>query len=125
MGYNTYMSLPKRPLPNRTNIVLTRKDIALEGAHVVNSIDALKKSLETLQQGEVFIIGGAQVYEQFMPLADRLYITHIFETFTEAEKFFPVISDEWHLKGITADRENIEHAHPHVFAVYERTTTNA
>ena len=68
MGYNTYLSLPKKPLPNRLNIVLTKKDIKLEGAIVVHSIDELFNKLKEFgEDREVFICGGESIYKQMMP----------------------------------------------------------
>lgn len=86
MGYSTWLSLPKKPLPNRRNIVLTTKDIELDGAVVIHSIDELKDWIDF--DDEVFIIGGAKVYEQFLPYADRMYVTLIEDRF-EADTFFP------------------------------------
>lgn len=120
MGYNTYMSLPKRPLPNRTNIVLTRKDISLEGAIVVDSIDSLLKLLKDYHEKEIFICGGASIYEQMMPYSDKLYITHIFDEFS-ADTYFPEIKkEEWKMDKISGDFENIYNKHPHVFTIYTR-----
>lgn len=120
MGYNTYMSLPKRPLPNRVNIVLTTKPVELEGAIVVSSIDILLSKLQGLDQGkEVFVIGGASVYKQMMPYADKLYITHVFDSF-EADTFFPEIGEDWEVESVSANKENIFHNHPHIFAIYKR-----
>lgn len=120
MGYNTYMSLPIKPLPNRTNIVITRKDIELDGCIVVNSIDNLFKKLDDIKDNkEVFIIGGASIYEQFLPYSDRLFITHIFHEF-EADTFFPKVDDSWEIENVNAGRENIDHKYPHVFTIYKR-----
>ncbi len=94
MGRNTWNSLPKRPLVNRKNIVITRDASAnLEGAVKVNSIeDAVANCPE---KGECFIIGGAQIYKQFFDLTDKLYITKILKSFI-ADTFFPTIeSDLW------------------------------
>ncbi|MBM7613699.1 dihydrofolate reductase [Alkaliphilus hydrothermalis] len=118
MGYNTYMSLPIRPLPNRKNIVITRKEIALEGATVSHSFDELIEWAQA-QQEEIFICGGASIYQQAMPYADRLYITHIFKSF-EADTFFPSIGEEWQITDTKAERENIHHEHPHVFCIYQK-----
>lgn len=120
MGYNTYMSLPVRPLSNRINIVITRKDIKLDGAIVVNNIDDLLKHLEIYEDKEIFISGGASIYEQLMPYSNKLFITHIFDEFS-ADTFFPEIKkEEWKLSNITGDFENIKNKHPHVFAIYTR-----
>lgn len=120
MGYNTYLSLPVRPMPNRINIVLTSKDINLDGAVVVHSIDELFLKLKEIGESkEVFICGGASIYKQMMPYADKLYITHIFHEF-EADTFFPEIGEEWEIESVNADKENINHKYPHIFAIYKR-----
>lgn len=120
MGYNTYLSLPNRPLPNRVNVVLTRKDIELEGAIVKHSIEEVMELIKTeYKDQEVMIMGGQSIYEQFLPYADRLYVTHIFRKF-EADAFFPRIPEEWEITKVSAERLNIEHETPHVFTIYER-----
>jgi len=121
MGYNTYESLPMGALPQRENIVITRKSIDIPGAHVVGSIDAaIEKAVDLRDDHEVYVIGGSSVYEQFLPHANRLYITHIFEDFHDADTYFPKIDHNWQLESINAGRENIDHDFPHVFAVYDR-----
>lgn len=90
MGRKTWDSLPERarPLPNRTNIVVTRQQIEIPGAIVASSVsEAIEKALE-LDQQEVFVIGGAQIYEQALPYTDRLYLTLIDDT-NDADTFFP------------------------------------
>jgi dihydrofolate reductase len=94
MGKKTYQSLPFRPLPNRTNIVIT--DIVgevIEGCKMAYSI---KDAVELMdKENENFIIGGGSVYKQFLPLADKLYLTVVHKDF-DADIFFPEINfDEW------------------------------
>lgn len=94
MGRNTFDSLPKGPLPNRRNIIITRNtELSIEGAEVVNSIDealALVKG-----EDEVFVIGGGNIYEQFLPISNKLYLTIVDKKF-DADTFFPEIDwDEW------------------------------
>lgn len=86
MGRKTFESLPKA-LPNRENIVITSNpDFKAQGATVVLSPEeALKKA----QGDEVFIIGGAKVYEQFLPLSDKIYLTEIEAECADADTFFP------------------------------------
>ena len=96
MGKKTFESLPLRPLPNRTNIVLTDDPSEqIEGCVMAYSIeDAVSKCPENK---ESFIIGGGTVYRQFLPLADRLYITLVHKPY-DADTFFPLIpEDEWEL----------------------------
>ena len=94
MGRNTYLSLPKGALPERTNIVIS--DISGEKfpdcIMAYSTEDALSK---TDEMDECFIIGGGMVYRQFLPHASKLYITRIHENF-DADTFFPEINyDEW------------------------------
>lgn len=89
MGKKTWESLPKRPLPNRRNIVIT--DVpgeVIEGAEMAYSIEEAAGMCGNGE--EAFIIGGGSIYRQFMPLADRLYITHVHSE-APAEIFFPEI----------------------------------
>ncbi len=96
MGKKTFESLPKAPLPNRTNIVITDdKNDHFEGCVTVFSIeDALEHCNEV---SESFIIGGGSIYKQFLPFASKLYLTKVHQDF-EADTFFPEINeDEWEL----------------------------
>ena len=92
MGRRTWESLPERfrPLPGRRNIVISRqRDYSAPGAEVADSLEkgiALAASAEKL-----FIIGGAQIYEQSMPLAERLEITEVAQS-PEGDAWFPEIS---------------------------------
>ncbi|GHV26649.1 dihydrofolate reductase [Bacteroidia bacterium] len=95
MGRKTFESLPKGALPNRKNIVISRnKDLKIEGATVYDSLDYAL--LKLIDEEEVFIIGGAQIYRQMLPDADKLYLTKIHADFPEADVFFPEIKyNEW------------------------------
>jgi dihydrofolate reductase len=116
MGQKTYESIG-RPLPNRTNVVLTRDPgFAAPGCVVCRSLDeALEKARET-EEEEVFIIGGGTVYRQTLPLADRLYLTLVKGEF-EADTFFPDFSEF----RKEADREDgRDENHEYSFVVLER-----
>jgi dihydrofolate reductase len=94
MGKKTYESLPRKPLPNRVNIIITdNPEDHFDQCVMAFSIeDALTK---TDLSDENFIIGGASVYRQFLPLTDRLYITWVHKSF-EGDVFFPKIDfSEW------------------------------
>ncbi len=96
MGDNTWFSLPKKPLPNRRNIVITLDDVAFPDCETVHSIeDALDLVRE--KDEEAFVMGGATMYRLFLPYADKLYLTRIVSSFT-ADVFFPAIKEEeWSL----------------------------
>lgn len=93
MGRKTFESLPEkfRPLPNRTNIVITRnQDFRPAGTLVAASLaEAIKLAEATPGNEEVFIMGGGQVYHDAITVADRLYLTSVAKNFPEADVFFP------------------------------------
>ena len=99
MGRKTFDSL-RKPLPGRTNIVITRdQDWQHEGVKVVHSLDealALAEDIALINGNEeVMVIGGAQIYVQALDKADRLYLTRVYQSF-EGDAFFPEINeDEW------------------------------
>ena len=88
MGRKTYESIG-RPLPNRTNIIITRNcEFKPEGCLTVSSIKAALQLGKVKDEKEVFIIGGGQIYEQALPFADKLYLTLVEGDF-QADTFFP------------------------------------
>ena len=107
MGRNTYLSLPIGALPNRRNIVLSRSAYSSpklgEDRRGLNELfpgcEVFPSLEEALQHctpdEEVFIIGGASVYQQAMKIADRLCLTEIDDTPKEADTFFPPYEDDW------------------------------
>jgi len=89
MGQNTYESIGK-PLPDRTNIVLTKDtDYAPEGCVMAHSLEEALEKARAVEDEEIFIFGGAYVYTQTIAMADRLYLTLIHDTDSEADAFFP------------------------------------
>jgi dihydrofolate reductase len=96
MGKKTYESLPRRPLPNRVNIVIS--DNPEDHFDQCMTVFSIKEALDkTDPSDENFIIGGASVYRQFLPFTDRLYITWVHKSF-EGDVFFPDIDfSEWKL----------------------------
>ena len=97
MGYNTFLSLPNRkPLPNRKNIVLSRKkNLKIDGVSVVNSVEELLSILEN-DTSNVFLIGGESIYKELLNFCDEAYVTKV-NVNGDAEKFFPNIDEnpEW------------------------------
>ena len=120
MGERTFFSLPKHPLPNRRNIVLT--DVAgktFEGAEAVYSIDEMVKCIQG--EEEAFVLGGGLVYRQMMPLADKLYITHIHHSWEDADTFFPEIKEsEWKLLNAEHHFADEKNPYNYTFATYGR-----
>lgn len=93
MGRKTFDSLPKGALPNRRNVVLSRNVSELPGCEVFKSLD---EALGHCQPDEdIYIIGGSSVYQQALPIADRLCLTEIDDTPADADAFFPDYSEGW------------------------------
>jgi dihydrofolate reductase len=119
MGKKTWESLPRRPLPDRKNIVLTDiPDEIIEGSITAYSIgDALGKCD---RDKEIFIIGGGSIYRQFMSIADRLYITHVHKK-APADIYFPVIDlNIWEVVEKEEFPGNGEERIPYTYTIYER-----
>lgn len=120
MGRRTFESLPKGALPNRRNIVLSRQEgMKFEGAECFRSLDEALRQCQ--QEEEIYIIGGASVYHQALPLANRLYITRIEDTPSSADAYFPEIdSKEWKETEKDAHPIDEKHLFPYTFINYER-----
>lgn len=104
MGKNTYNSIGK-PLPNRTNIVLTRDtSFKQKGCVICHSINEAVNYARKNNETELFIIGGEKVYEQTIDIADHLYITRIEKSF-KGDTFFPKIDNlKWKIKILKTDK---------------------
>lgn len=119
MGRKTFESLPKGALPNRRNVVLTRSQITFPGAEVYPSLQAALASCAP--EEDVYIIGGASVYKEALPLADRLCLTEIQDTPEQADAFFPQFSlKEWKENFREEHDVDEKHAHPYRFVDYMR-----
>jgi dihydrofolate reductase len=117
MGRKTFDSLPKGALPNRRNIVISRQpDLKIANAEVYPSLD--NAFIKLIDDEEVFIIGGAQIYEQTLPIADKLYLTKIQATFPNGDVFFPKINpNEWQV--LSQETHLADEKHPYSFTFVE------
>ena len=125
MGRKNYESIPEkfRPLPNRTNIVVTRQhSFKAPGCIVVNSVERGLDISRDNGEREVFIIGGAEIYGVGIPHADRLYLTEI-DAVIDGDTFFPEFDKrawrELSRKNHPADER---HPYPFDFVVYEKNS---
>jgi len=117
MGRKTFESIG-RPLPGRLNIILSRSPLSIEGVIVLDSIQ--KALLETSNYPEAMIIGGAQLYQEVIGLADRLYITHINHRF-DADVFFPEICQSiWHCQSRKQWQHDEKNKYDLTFCIYEK-----
>jgi dihydrofolate reductase len=130
MGRKTWESLPRRPLPGRLNIVVTRKrDLGEEGAVIAHSLEeALALAEENLEEtgaeDEVAIIGGGEIYRQAMGMADTLHVTHV-QAEIEGDTYFPGI-DPLLWRAVHAEEKPAgeSDSHPPRYVVYERSATD-
>ena len=117
MGRNTFESLPKGALPNRRNVVLSRTTKELPGCEV---FPTLEEALQSCRSDEdIYIIGGAGVYEQAIRFADRLCLTEIDDTPKDADAFFPDYSD-WKVETKETHPKDEKHAFEYAFVDYVR-----
>lgn len=119
MGRKTYESLPKGALPNRRNVVLSRrKDACFPGCDVYAS---LSDALASCRRDEdIYIIGGASVYAEALPLADRLCLTHVTAVPDEADAYFPAFGSEWEVESDELHDADEKHLHAYRFTDYLR-----
>lgn len=112
MGRKTFESLPNGALPNRRNIVISKTREQITGCEVCSSLEeALAARKEEVgnkdASDECFIIGGASIYEQALPFADKLYLTIVEKEPEQADTFFPEINPaEWEVKEKEMRNEN-------------------
>tara|TARA_Y100000310_G_C20689585_1_gene821348 strand:+ start:2170 stop:2658 length:489 start_codon:yes stop_codon:yes gene_type:complete len=110
MGRKTYESIPERfrPLPDRKNIILSRTLEDFSGVYIARDVE---EALGLVESDDAYVIGGEQVYNSFMPFADKLEITRVHRDY-EGDTFFPEInSDKWRLgvgiKGLVSKDEEV------------------
>lgn len=116
MGRRTFFSLPNGALPNRRNIVITDcPEDCCPGAELVQSIEEAIRVCDA--DKENFIIGGGMIYTQFLPIADKIYLTQVHKDY-EADVFFPEINyTDW---DISIEAEHSEHDPPFSYLVLSR-----
>ena len=118
MGRTTFESIG-RPLPGRTNIVLTRRQTPIEGVTCVPTMEAAYAAAEPAPR--VFVIGGASVYKEVIDTMDRLFITHIHATIPDADAYFPEInSDIWVVEARSGVLKDADSGLEYEFVTYVR-----
>lgn len=126
MGRKTFESIGK-PLPNRKNIVITRdanykKDLPARagGIEIAHSLAGALDLIKDINE-EIFVIGGAEIYKQVMPIADKLYITHIDAEDKKADTFFPeIIPVVWNEISREEHKKDENNFFDYTFSVYEK-----
>ena len=107
MGRKTFESLPNGALPNRRNIVISKTREQIAGCEVYASLEEALEARKEAAEDECFIIGGASIYEQALPFADKLYLTIVEKEPEHADTFFPEINPaEWEVTEKEMRNEN-------------------
>ena len=97
MGRKTWDSLPKKPLPDRTNIIISNKgNLLLENGAIRLNLDDFLLGIADFED-DVFVIGGGSIYNQLLPFCDRVYVTKIYKDHDNVDTYFPNLdkSEEW------------------------------
>ena len=127
MGRKSYESIPNnyRPLPNRVNIIVTRqKDYNAPDSIISNTLEEALDYSIAHHQKEVFVIGGGQIFDQSMEIADKLYITEVKASF-EGDSYFPELDhDQWDEISRKHHPQDDKHKHAFDFVIYERKPTS-
>ncbi|MCW9023260.1 MAG: type 3 dihydrofolate reductase [Gammaproteobacteria bacterium] len=119
MGRKTFESFGAKPLPGRTNIIITRdQNYSAEGCIVAHTIEEALQSAAAVD--EIMIIGGASFYEQMLPQAQRMYLTFV-HTKVEGDAWFPEFNlSEWQEVSREDHQIDEKNLHPHSFVIFER-----
>jgi len=120
MGRKNFDSIPDkyRPLPDRPNLVVTRQEgYKAEGAQVFNSIEEAVDFTKTTNETELFIIGGGEIYNQTIHLADKIYLTRV-DAKINGDAYFPVFNESsFERKEVFAHEK--DDLHNYAFKIYE------
>lgn len=123
MGRKNFESIPDkfRPLPHRTNVIITRQaNYQAQDCTVLKSMDEAVAFAKEKGEELLFIIGGGQIYELGMDLADEIYLTEIDTDISNGEVFFPKMGDQWVEKSRKNHPKDGKHAFSFDYVVYKR-----
>jgi dihydrofolate reductase len=121
MGRKTFESMNSKPLPGRVNIIITRSnDWKAEGVIVVHDIEASIEEAINTDCKEMFVIGGGEIFEKFLPVAHRIYMTRV-HTRIEGDVFFPEFDrGSWQLAEQRDMQRDEKHAFDFTFERWEK-----
>lgn len=121
MGRKTWDSFPRRPLPGRLNIVVSRdRSFHPEGALVAHSVQEALALAKDAGGDEIAVIGGGQIYREAMPLADRLYVTHVIADIEGDTAFPPIDPGQWRIVSSEDVPAGEKDSHATRYVIYQR-----
>lgn len=137
MGRKTYDSLPIKPLPNRENVVITRRVFKDEYGRykdedgvVYTELEHVKDVFKFIQKypqdshNEIFVIGGGTIYKELLPYCDTVYVTKVDYAFENVDTYFPNLEDfpEWEIESVSEAKEY--NGFKYQFYTYKKDDTN-
>ncbi len=120
MGRKTFESMGSRLLPGRLNIIITQQQgLVIEGAIVVNSIHEAIEIAKNQDYKELMVIGGGQIYEMALPMANKVWLTRVHTTI-DGDTFFPALNNEWEKKTVETHQADEKHIYGFDFECWQR-----
>lgn len=121
MGRKTYESIPKFPLKNRLNIIVSKSIKEVEGGFVFDDITGAINLAKRQGYDRLFVIGGSSIYERMLPLCDKIFQTKVYGEFPMANVFFPKIDlDKWEIVSQTDVAKDEKNAFDMSFIEYKK-----
>lgn len=116
MGRKTWDSLPKKPLPNRKNYVISKSQKHVNGVDFISMDSAIE--LIQNEDSDIFIIGGGQIYEKLLPYCEKVFVTKIYKSF-KSDTFFPNIEEDNTWKCVESGDIQYYQSIPYEFLTYK------
>jgi dihydrofolate reductase len=120
MGRKTFESLGNKLLPGRMNIIISnQKGLIIEGAIVVNDLAAAIEMAKSNNYKELMVIGGGQIYDLTLPLANKIWFTRV-HTNIEGDTYFPTLDKSWNLSSVESHQADEKHLYSFDFECWQR-----
>jgi dihydrofolate reductase len=120
MGRKTFESMGNRLLPGRMNIIISnQKGLIIEGAIVVNNLAAAIEIAKTNNYKELMVIGGGQIYDLALPLANKIWFTRV-HTNIDGDTYFPTLDKSWNLSSVESHQADEKHLYSFDFECWQR-----
>ena len=120
MGRKTFESLGNKLLPGRMNIIISnQKGLIIEGAIVVNDLTAAIEMAKSNNYKELMVIGGGQIYDLALPLANKIWFTRV-HTNIEGDTYFPTLDKSWNLSSVESHQADEKHLYSFDFECWQR-----
>jgi len=120
MGRKTFESMGNKLLPGRMNMIITnQKGLIIEGAIVVNNLAAAIEIAKTNNYKELMVIGGGQIYDLALPLANKIWFTRV-HTNIDGDTYFPILDKSWNLSSVESHQADEKHLYSFDFECWQR-----